>query len=83
MPGEEIFREAPAVDCVRVHPHSNFRRYWDLAAIALTIHTIVFLPFRAAFFWDYYRDLEAHHTIVEQLQVCKSWLNARKTFCNF
>jgi hypothetical protein len=40
---------------VRVHPLSNFRRYWDLATIALTLYTVLVLPFRAAFYWDYYR----------------------------
>lgn len=71
VPGEEDIIESTGTvsDSVRVHPLSNFRRYWDLAAIALTIHTVLVLPFRAAFFWDYYRELEAHHTIWEQLQV--------------
>ena len=41
---------------VRVHPLSNFRRYWDLTTIALTMYTVLVLPFRAAFFWDYYRS---------------------------
>ncbi len=73
MPGEEdiIDTTGTVSDSVRVHPLSNFRRYWDLTAIAFTIHTILVLPFRAAFFWDYYRELEAHHTIWEQLQVMK------------
>ncbi len=71
VPGQEIIIDAvsTASDRVRVHPLSSFRRYWDLTAIALTIHTVLVLPFRAAFFWDYYRELEAHHTILEQLQV--------------
>jgi len=70
VPGEEIIDDVGMeYNSVRVHPLSNFRRYWDLAAIALTIHTVLVLPFRAAFYWDYYRELEAHHTILEQLQV--------------
>lgn len=70
VPGEEIIDAVPtASNRVRVHPLSNFRRYWDLTAIVLTIHTVLVLPFRAAFFWDYYRELEARHTILEQLQV--------------
>ena len=45
------------------------RRNWDLTAIALTIYTLLVLPFRAAFYWEYYRDLEMHHSIIEQLEV--------------
>ncbi|BDA48837.1 Potassium/sodium hyperpolarization-activated cyclic nucleotide-gated channel [Coccomyxa sp. Obi] len=80
VPGEEIVDASVTAgsDRVRVHPLSNFRRYWDLTAIALTIHTVLVLPFRAAFFWDYYRELEAHHTILEQLQV--DWMLATELF---
>ncbi|CAL8463290.1 g2824 [Coccomyxa elongata] len=79
VPGEEIIDAvSTATDRVRVHSLSSFRRYWDLTAIALTIHTVLVLPFRAAFFWDYYRELEAHHTILEQLQV--DWMLATELF---
>ncbi|CAL5223621.1 g6162 [Coccomyxa viridis] len=70
LQGEEddFIREA-ATEGVRVHPLSLFRRNWDLTAIALTIYTLLVLPFRAAFYWEYYRDLEMHHSIIEQLEV--------------
>ncbi len=29
------------------------------------------LPFRAAFYWEYYQDLEMHHSIIEQLEVSR------------
>lgn len=45
------------------------RRNWDITAIALTIYTLLVLPFRAAFYWEYYRDLEMHHNVIEQLEV--------------
>lgn len=34
-----------------------------------TIYTLLVLPFRAAFYWEYYRDLEMHHNVIEQLEV--------------
>ena len=39
-----------------------------MAAIVLTMWTLLVLPFRAAFYWEYYRELEMHHNIVQQLQ---------------
>ena len=48
------------------------RRNWDITAIALTIYTLLVLPFRAAFYWEYYRDLEMHHNVIEQLEVHSS-----------
>ena len=49
----------------------HVRRNWDLTAIALTIYTLLVLPFRAAFYWEYYQDLEMHHSIIEQLEVSR------------
>lgn len=68
---EEVIEMASAEsqDCVRVHPLSAFRKYWELAIIALVAYTVIVLPFRAAFFLDYYRDLEARHNLFQQLQV--------------
>ena len=39
-----------------------------MAAIFLTMWTLLVLPFRAAFYWEYYRELEMHHNIVQQLE---------------
>lgn len=56
------------------------RRNWDITAIALTIYTLLVLPFRAAFYWEYYRDLEMHHNVIEQLEV-HSTLEEGSTSC--
>lgn len=39
-----------------------------MAAIVLTMWTLLVLPFRAAFYWEYYRELEMHHNVVQQLE---------------
>ena len=62
--GDEIVNTLPDAhqrNSVRVHPLSSFRRYWDLTTIALTMYTVLVLPFRAAFFWDYYRSCTASY----------------------
>ena len=47
-----------------------------MAAIVLTMWTLLVLPFRAAFYWEYYRELEMHHNVVQQLE-------ARAATCRF
>lgn len=39
-----------------------------MAAIVLTMWTLLVLPFRAAFYWGYYRELEMHHNVIQQLE---------------
>ena len=39
-----------------------------MAAIILTMWTLLVLPFRAAFYWEYYRELEMHHNVIQQLE---------------
>ena len=65
---EEV-TEQTTEDSVRVHPLSAFRRYWDIIVILLVLYTILVLPFRAAFYLDYYHDLDEHHNLLQQLQV--------------
>ncbi|KAL0040935.1 hypothetical protein WJX79_010523 [Trebouxia sp. C0005] len=54
---------------VRVHPLSAFKRYWDLAIVFMVAYTVVVLPVRCAFSWDYYHALDAGHNIFHQLAV--------------
>ena len=54
---------------VRVHPLSAFRKYWEITTILLVVYTVLVLPFRAAFYLDFYKDLEHSHNIIQQLQV--------------
>lgn len=35
----------------------------------LVAYTVVALPFRAAFFWEYYHQLDMYHHLWQQLQV--------------
>ena len=58
-------------DRVAVHPLSSFRKYWEIATILLVVYTVVVLPFRAAFYVDYYRDLEEEHNLISQLEVLR------------
>jgi hypothetical protein len=55
---------------VRVHPLSFFRFYWDVAIMAAVFYTVIMLPLRAAFYWEYYRDLGHHHNVFQQIKVC-------------
>ena len=68
--GEPVTRLVSAAS-VRVHPHSTFRKYWEIATILLVIYTVFVLPFRAAFYLDYYKELETRHHLIQQLQVTK------------
>ena len=54
---------------VRVHPLSAFKRYWDFAIVVMVAYTVVVLPVRCAFSWDYYHALDAGHNIFHQLAV--------------
>lgn len=56
-------------DDVRVHPLSAFRKYWEIVTICLVIYTVLVLPFRAAFYLDFYEELDRHHNLFQQLQV--------------
>ena len=62
----------PAVktdDDVRIHPLSAFRKYWEIVTIVLVVYTVLILPFRAAFYLDFYKDLDHGHNLFQQLQV--------------
>lgn len=37
--------------------------------MAAVFYTIIMLPLRAAFYWEYYRDLGHHHNVFQQLKV--------------
>lgn len=54
---------------VRIHPLSAFKRYWDLAIVIMVAYTVVVLPVRCAFSWDYYHALDAGHNLFHQLAV--------------
>jgi hypothetical protein len=58
-----------SVHQVRIHPLSVFRFYWDLVIVVVVIYAVIMLPLRAAFYWDYYRDLGHHHNLFEQIRV--------------
>ena len=58
-----------SVDHVRIHPLSSFKRYWDLAIVVMVAYTVVALPVRCAFSWDYYHALDAGHNLFHQLAV--------------
>ena len=59
------------------------RRNWDLAAIVLTMWTLLVLPFRAAFYWEYYqRFFEMHHSIIEQLEVTAATCHYKASIAN-
>ncbi len=63
---------------VGVHPLSAFRKYWEIATILLVIYTVLVLPFRAAFYLDYYRDLDERHNLFQQLQVSYCSSNSKE-----
>ena len=58
-----------SIDYVRIHPLSSFKRYWDLAIVVMVAYTVVALPVRCAFSWDYYHALDAGHNLFHQLAV--------------
>eukprot|EP00884_Botryococcus_braunii_P013800 jgi/Botrbrau1/22420/Bobra.0091s0023.2 len=37
--------------------------------MAAVFYTVMMLPLRAAFYWEYYRDLGHHHNVIEQIRV--------------
>lgn len=61
--------DTASTDVVRVHPLSFFKYYWDLAVMAAVFYTVIMLPLRAAFYWEYYRDLGHHHNVIQQIKV--------------
>ena len=66
---DNIITQDQSKDHVRVHPLSAFKRYWDLAIVIMVAYTVVALPVRCAFSWDYYHALDAGHNIFHQLAV--------------
>lgn len=66
---DNIITQDQSKDNVRVHPLSAFKRYWDLAIVVMVAYTVVVLPVRCAFSWDYYHALDAGHNIFHQLAV--------------
>ncbi|KAK9863077.1 hypothetical protein WJX84_002556 [Apatococcus fuscideae] len=50
----EHLETAKSPEAVRIHPLSLFRKYWDFVVIICVIFSVVVLPFRAAFYWDYW-----------------------------
>ena len=66
---DNIITQDQSKDHVRVHPLSAFKRYWDLAIVIMVAYTVVVLPVRCAFSWDYYHALDAGHNIFHQLAV--------------
>ena len=49
----------------------------------LVAYTVVVLPFRAAFFWEYYHQLDMYHHLWQQLQVlsCPSPMCRKASGC--
>lgn len=66
---DNIITQDMSVDYVRIHPLSSFKRYWDLAIVIMVAYTVVALPVRCAFSWDYYHALDAGHNLFHQLAV--------------
>ena len=66
---EDIIARDSGSTNVRVHPLSHFKRYWDMAIVCMVAYTIVVLPVRCAFSWDYYHQLDAGHNLFHQLAV--------------
>jgi len=66
---DNIITQDQSMHNVRVHPLSAFKRYWDLAIVVMVAYTVVVLPVRCAFSWDYYHALDAGHNIFHQLAV--------------
>ena len=66
---EDIISHDSSPDIVRVHPLSHFKRYWDMAIVCMVAYTVVVLPVRCAFSWDYYHQLDAGHNLFHQLAV--------------
>ncbi|DBB03995.1 TPA: SCF ubiquitin ligase complex subunit [Trebouxia sp. C0004] len=64
---DNIISQDQSMHNVRVHPLSAFKRYWDLAIVVMVAYTVVVLPVRCAFSWDYYHALDAGHNIFHQL----------------
>ncbi|KAK9806501.1 hypothetical protein WJX73_004260 [Symbiochloris irregularis] len=64
---EEIITQQSSNN-VWIHPLSKFRDGWDTTTLILVVYTVLVLPFRAAFFFDYYKDLEHDHNLFLQLQ---------------
>lgn len=66
---DNIITQDMSVNYVRIHPLSSFKRYWDLAIVVMVAYTVVALPVRCAFSWDYYHALDAGHNLFHQLAV--------------
>lgn len=66
---DNIITQDMSTDDIRIHPLSSFKRYWDLAIVVMVAYTVVALPVRCAFSWDYYHALDAGHNLFHQLAV--------------
>ena len=79
---DNIITQDMSIDYVRIHPLSSFKRYWDLAIVVMVAYTVVALPVRCAFSWDYYHALDAGHNLFHQLAVrCHAITTAHARRC--